>query len=289
MVDRQLPGKVALVTGSNHGIGAATAKALASEGVKVFITSFRPKSSYSKDELEGYRRTEKGGPLLYHALQQTSPEEVVAEIKDAGGTAIAKEFDLENANNIVPLFDYCKKNLGPIDILINNHAHCELETFDPASVTDDGFGISLTDAEGIDRHYAVNARASALMMREYLDRYIARKAEWGRIISLTTALAHGWNISYAASKRALVSYTLSAAQEMGKYGITANVVCPGATQTGYITPEEERRCVARTPLGRLGMSEDVADVIVLLASEKANWLTGQLLYASGGFSMFLKE
>jgi 3-oxoacyl-[acyl-carrier protein] reductase len=82
---------------------------------------------------------------------------------------------------------------------------------------------------------------------------------------------------------------MSAAQEMGKYGITVNVICPGATQTGYITPENEVRLIARTPLKRIGLPEDVADVIVFVSSEQARWLTGQLIYASGGFLMYLNE
>ena len=102
-------------------------------------------------------------------------------------------------------------------------------------------------------------------------------------------LGHAGNISYAASKRALVSYSMSAAEEMGKYGITVNVVCPGATQTGYITPESEEWIINETPLGRLGQPEEIADVITFLASEQARWLTGQLIYASGGFLRFLNE
>jgi 3-oxoacyl-[acyl-carrier protein] reductase len=73
---------------------------------------------------------------------------------------------------------------------------------------------------------------------------------------------------------------------MGKYGITVNVVGPGATQTGYLTPEKECQCAENTPLGRIGQPEDVADVIVFLASEQAHWLTGQLIYASGGYLLY---
>ena len=123
-------------------------------------------------------------------------------------------------------------------------------------------------------------------MREYLHRHIERGCRWGRIISLTTVFAHSWNISYAASKRALVSYTQTAAAEMGKYGITANIVCPGATQTGYISPENEEKLASQTRLGRVGQPEDIADVIVFLASEQARWVTGQLIYVSGGFLMY---
>lgn len=286
MIDPQLNGKVAIITGANHGIGAATAKSFAAQGVKVFITYYLPECSYSKDELEEARKSGVGGDSLYCAMQQQSGETVVDDIRSIGGTTVAHEFDLGNVNNIIKLFDLCEKELGPVDVLINNHTHCVPETFDPSSVQD---GIVLTNAESIDRHFSVNARACALMMREYLHRYIDRKATSGRIINLTTVLGHAQNVSYAASKRALVSYSMSAAEEMGKFGVTVNVVCPGATQTGYITPENEEWIVHQTPLGRLGYPDDVADVITLIASEQGRWLTGQLIYASGGFLRFMSE
>ena len=289
MINPKLKGRIALVTGANHGIGAATARALAQQGARVFITYYLPDSPYLKDELEEAKRVGVGSDQLYLAMQQESSEVVLNDIRSRGGIAVAHEFDLGKVDNIAKLYNICESELGPVDILVNNHAHCVLETFDPAVVTDDRPQIFLTSAESIDRHFAVNARACALMMREYLQRYIGRKARWGRIINLTTVLAHSRNVSYAASKRALVSYSLSAAQEMGKYGITVNVVCPGATQTGYITPENEDKLVARTPLQRIGQPEDVADVIVFLASEQARWLTGQLIYASGGFLTYLNE
>ncbi len=286
MIDPQLEGKVAIITGANHGIGAAAAKSLASQGVKVFVTYYLPESSYTKDELDQAQKAGVGGDRLYCALQQQSGETVVNDINSAGGRAVAHEFDLGEAKNIPRLFNLCEKELGPVDILINNHTHCALETFDPALVQED---IVLVNAESIDRHFAVNARACALMMREYIQRHIDRQANWGRIINLTTVLGHAANVSYAASKRALVSYSMSAAEELGKYGVTVNVVCPGATQTGYITPENEEWHVKKTPLGRLGYSEDIADVITFLASEQARWLTGQLIYASGGFLRFMSE
>ena len=286
MIDPQLNGKVAIITGANHGIGAATAKSLAAQGVNVFITYYLTDCSYSKDELEEARKSGVGGDRLYCAMQQQSGETVVDAIHSVGGNAVAHEFDLGEVNNIVKLFNLCEKELGPVDILINNHTHCVLETFDPASVQD---GIFLTNAESIDRHFAVNARACALIMREYIQRHIDRQANWRRIINLTTVLGHAKNVSYAASKRALVSYSMSAAEELGKYGVTVNVVCPGATQTGYITPENEEWIIHKTPLGRLGYSEDVSDVITFLVSEQGRWLTGQLIYASGGFLKYMSE
>lgn len=116
---------------------------------------------------------------------------------------------------------------------------------------------------------------------------MARGARWGRIVNLSTDGASGFagEISYGASKHALESYSRAAADELGPFGITANIVAPGPIQTGYITPEVERREAARTPLGRVGQPEDVADVVVFLASEQARWVTGQLLYVGGGHAM----
>jgi 3-oxoacyl-[acyl-carrier protein] reductase len=125
------------------------------------------------------------------------------------------------------------------------------------------------------------------MMVEYTRRLLQRGALWGRIINLSTdaAHAHAAAVSYAASKHAIESYSRSAALEVGKYGITVNIVAPGPIQTGYLTPEQEASICAGTPLGRCGMPEDVAEVILLLASNQAHWLTGQLLYAGGGWRM----
>jgi 3-oxoacyl-[acyl-carrier protein] reductase len=103
--------------------------------------------------------------------------------------------------------------------------------------------------------------------------------------SADAAHAHVANVSYAASKHAIESYSRSAAAELGHYGIRVNVVAPGPIQTGYITPESETEIVKGTPLGRLGEPEDVADAIVFLASAQARWLTGQLLYVGGGWRM----
>lgn len=289
MIDTKLVNKVALITGANHGIGAATAKALSAQGARVFITYRVTDCPYSVQELAEAKRVGIGGWPLYFAMQQQSGEVIAESIRSQGRIAAAREFDLGEVDNVSRLFDACEAEIGPVDVLVINHTHDIHETFDPAMVTNEPFGVSITNAESIDLHFAVNARASALMMREYLQRYLARKARSGRIITLSTVLAHQRNVSYAASKHALVSYSMSAAGEMGKYGVTVNVVCPGATQTGYITPDDEGKVAARTPLGRVGTAEDVADVITFLASEQAHWLTGNLIYASGGFLMYLHE
>lgn len=287
MIDPKLENKVVLITGANHGIGAATAKAFAAQGAKVFITYYRERCRYSEDELKQAREAGIGGDILYRAMQQQTADPIVRHIHAQGGTAIAHEADLANTSNIPLLFDKCEGELGPVDVLVNNHTYCVAETFDPALVTEKGWGIHLPTAANIDAHFTVNARAYALMMSEYLKRYLQRKAKSGRIINISTDAehAHTANISYAASKHAIESYSRSAAIEIGKYGIRVNIVAPGPIQTGYLTPEDEAEISNNTPLLRVGRPEDVADVIIFLASEQAHWLTGQLIYVGGGWRM----
>lgn len=287
MINPQLSGKTVLITGANHGIGAATALAMAEQGAKVFITYYRVSSDHSPAELQAALQTGAGGPALYAAEQQRSGEEVAAAIRAQGGQAVAREADLSDSTVIPLLFNECQAQLGSVDILVNNHTHCVQETFDPALVKEEGFPVRLASAAEIDRHFAINARGFALLMTEYVLRYLARGTTCGRIVNVSTDAAHAHlaNISYAASKHAIESYSRSAAAELGKYGITVNIVAPGPIQTGYIEPSMEQDIARNTPLGRVGQPQDVAQVIVFLASEQAHWLTGQLLYAGGGWRM----
>ena len=291
MSHSQLEGKVAVVTGANHGIGAATAKALAREGVPVFIQYLRlGRPAAERGEPEP---TEPGWPM-YLERWTVSADHVLQEIREAGGKAECWEADLGVPENIPALFDRAEQVFGPVQVLINNHAHCQDDTLLPpgAEAWNKGpeqfFGGASTTvtADGIDRHFAINARAVALMMTEFARRHVFRAARWGRIVNLSTA-SKGFpgEVSYGASKHALESYSRAAACELGRYGITVNIVVPGPTQTGYINAELAKRCVAETPLGRLGEPEDVADVIMLLASDRAHWITGQLINAGGGYDM----
>lgn len=221
----------------------------------------------------------------YRANQARTGEAVAQEIRATGGEATAHEIDLSVPHKVVELFDACERELGAVDVLVNNHTYCAPDTFDPAQVTTAGLGVHLVAAEDVDTNSTVNTRSYVLMMTEFLRRLVARGGNWGRIINLSTDAAHAHvaNISYAASKHAIESYSRSAAVELGHYSITINIVAPGPIQTGYLTPDEERAVAAATPLGSVGAPDDLADVIVFLASNQARWLTGQLLYVGGGW------
>ncbi|MEO3876620.1 SDR family oxidoreductase [Nonomuraea sp. B12E4] len=268
MIDTRLTGKVALVTGANQGIGAAAATALAAEGVAVFLT---------------YKRlpalNEPAYTPEYDRARGADAGDVVGRIRAAGGTAEAVEADLADPATPQDLFDQAERVLGPVQILVNNASGWLSDTF--AAQERDGFGRPLrpVDAESHERLFAVDVRAPALLISEFAHRHIERGADWGRIIGLTSGSPQGFpsEVSYGAAKAAQENYTMSAAHELGRYGITANMIHPPITDTGWINDEVEKLATTSTPLRSVGRPEDVAEVITFLASHQGRRVTAQIV------------
>lgn len=289
MIDPGLHDKVVLITGANSpvGIGAAIAEAFAAQGAAVFVTYPRQPPEIVGVAAESEDATTEPGAALYRAHNADAPDAVLHRLRAHGGRVASAEADLADPAVIPRLFDQVETALGPVDVLINNAAHSTSDTVAPKPTgAEDWAGRSLTvvDAESHDRHFAVNSRAVALTMAEFARRHVERGARWGRIVNISTDAADSFpgEVSYGASKAALESYSRSAAIDLGRYGITVNIVAPGPIQTGWIPPDAEPAIAATIPLGRVGRPGDVADVVLFLASEQARWLTGQRLFVGGG-------
>lgn len=295
MIDTGLKNRVVIVTGANnpYGIGAGVAEALAAQGARIFLHYFRSQTLSLPSETKVNEEISPG-EAFYYAQQAKPPDEVLRVIHGMGAEAHALEADLSDSTIIPTIFDQAEKALGPVEVVVNNAAYWEADTFIPSGNDLSNRLVELwtnrpdsITAGSFDRIFAVNTRAVALMIAEFARRHIARGSRWGRVINVSTAGAYVFpsEISYGASKLALESYTRSAAVELGQFGITVNTVSLGPVQTGWITPELEKEILPTIPIGRVGKPEDVADVIVFLASEQARWMTGQKIYVGGGHGM----
>lgn len=249
---------IALITGASRriGIGAAIALRLARQGWDIAITYWQP-----------YDQTMPWG---------SNPADVVwlqEQLTAAGAKATAIQADLSLVETPTEIFDQVEQQLGPVSALILSH--CQ-------SVDSN---ILNTTVESFDLHFAINVRASWLLMREFGRRFRGtldpNGPPQGRIIALTSDHVVE-NLPYGASKGALDRIVLAATHELRHLGLTANVINPGATDTGWMTDELKAMVINSTPGGRVGLPSDCAHLVAFLCSPEGGWINGQLLYSNGG-------
>ncbi|MFJ1594473.1 SDR family oxidoreductase [Kitasatospora albolonga] len=267
---------VALITGVGRsiGIGAGIARQLAASGWDIAFTYWTP-----------YDRRMTWG------AEDGAAAAIARELEDAGARTAAIEADLSDPDAATRIFDAAEQRLGPVTALVLSHA----ESVDS--------GLLDTTVEAFDRHFAVNTRASWLLIREYGLRFRGTPGAegasgstpgtegasgssvpgtaTGRIVALTSDHTVG-NLPYGASKGALDRITLAAAHELAHLGVTANVVNPGPVDTGWMDDGLREALARSTPLGRTGTPRDTAHLVDFLCSPQGQWVNGQLLKSNGG-------
>ena len=258
----------AIVTGANHGIGAATAKALARQGCAVLCAFLR-----ADDPVDP------GTPQAYRDNRAGDAGGVVTAIRDGGGTTVAAEADLSDPATPAMLFDLAEERFGPVDILVNNATGWLADSFAAAEIDRLGRTLRPVTAATWIRQFAVDAMGAALMIAEFARRHIARQGEWGRIIGLTSGGDLGFpeEVSYGAAKAAQLNYTMSAALELAPHGVTANMVHPPVTDTGWVTDAVREHVAASPALMHIASPDEVAEVIVYLASDAARLITANVI------------
>ena len=242
---KSLSGKVAIVTGASNGIGRAIAERLADNGAIVVV-------NYSKS-------VEKA-------------QQVVAGIQGKGGKALGVQADMSQVADARRLVVDTIKQFNRLDILVNNAGK-----FMPKSLEE-------TTEEDFNSVIALNAKGPYFAMQE------AARAlkDGGRIVNISTGGTHlhfPGATAYLGSKAALEQYTKGLAQELAPKGITVNTVAPGFTETGMMTEEYRQIGIQLSPMKRLGVPKDIADVVAFIVSEEARWITGQTIQAGGGIVM----
>jgi 3-oxoacyl-[acyl-carrier protein] reductase len=245
-----LKGKVALVTGASKGIGAAIAKELGSRGAAVAVN---------------------------YSGSKAGADKVVAEIKAAGGSAIAVQANLSEPAAIAPFVETVVKQLGPIDVLVNNAGIYE---FGP---------LEQITPEHFNKQFNLNVLGLLLVTQAAVARF---NPAGGSIINIGSVVASGFPNAavYSATKGAVNTITGSLSKELGPKKIRVNALNPGMVQTegtegaGFIGSDFQKHTEAATPLGRIGQPDDIATIAAFLASDDSGWLSGQTLYAAGGYT-----
>ncbi|MDA3788249.1 MAG: 3-oxoacyl-ACP reductase FabG [Desulfobacula sp.] len=246
----KLEGKKAIVTGGSRGIGRAIALLYAKEGADILVN--------------------------YHS-NDAAAKETVGEIEKLGRKAVAVAADVANYKSAQNMVDECVKQLGGVDIVVNN-----------AGVSKPSMLLKMKE-EDWDSIIDIHLKA-AFNTTQAAGRYMKEK-KYGKIINvISTAGIFGTvgQINYASAKAGIIGFTKSASRELGRYGINVNVICPGITKTemtGKLQTDEKLKKIyeGRIQLGRFAEPEEIAPAFVFLASDDASYITGQVLGVDGGY------
>lgn len=247
-MSREFDGKVVVVTGASRGIGAGIAKAFGQEGAKVVVN---------------------------YSSSREGAERVVAEIRQAGGEAIAVHADIRKRTETEALFRATMEKFGRLDVLVNNAGVLE---FRPLEEIDEDHYRRLYDLHVL----------GLLLCTQQAVKHMRNGASIVNVGSVSTKDRHANHLVYTGSKAAVDMMTSLMSIELGPRGIRVNAISPGMTPTEGLNalgiPQSPFRKIieAKTPLGRIGTVEDSASATLFLASEKASWITGENLFVAGG-------
>lgn len=254
---KSLEGKLALVTGVSrlNGIGAAICREFARKGADILFTYW---TNYDEEMPWGIEKNEQ--------------EKIKTELESSGIKVEKIELDLMKTSSIEKVFEVARNKFGTTpDILVNNAAY---------SVND---SLETITADQLDQHYFVNVRAVTLLTQAFANSFSKNQ---GRIINITTGWSRGQmpeELSYVLTKSAIETLTYTLSSSLAGKGITINAINPGPTNSGWMNDGVKTELLPRFPTGRLGEPSDAAKLAGFLASEDAEWITGQVIHSEGGF------
>lgn len=249
-MSKSLENKVAVVTGASRGIGRQIALSMAEEGAAVIVN--------------------------YNGSAARA-EEVVKEITEAGGKAEAIQCDVSDFTKAAGLMEYVVKTYGRVDILVNN-----------AGITRDNLLMKMSE-EDFDAVLNTNLKGAFNCIKHISRQMIKQKG--GRIINISSVsgvMGNAGQANYSASKAGVIGLTKAAAREMASRGITVNAIAPGfikTEMTDVLSDAVREAAEAQIPMKHFGETRDIADMAVFLASDRARYITGQVISVDGGMAM----